>query len=135
MRWRHTRSRIPATMSAPPVGQAPARGDHRRLYPLIVRTVSLEAQEEADHAEIDRRRIRHKTYASFQLPIEDRIVVHDAMEKLSLMQRRVLYYLFLRRPHAAGNGETHRHLTATRLSRARQVPHQAPGAAQRQLTQ
>lgn len=59
-----------------------------------LRTVSLEAAAEADQTGIDRRRIRHRVYASFHLPIEDRIVLHDAMEKLSLLQRRVLYYLF-----------------------------------------
>jgi len=80
-----------------------------------LRTVSLEAEEEADHAEIDRRRIRHRTYASFQLPIEDRIVLHDAMEKLSLLQRRVLYHLFfadLTQPEVARRiGISQRHVS------------------------
>ena len=79
-----------------------------------LRTVSLEA-EEADHAEIDRRRIRHRAYASFQLPIEDRIVLHDAMEKLSLLQRRVLYYFFfadLTQPETAKRiGISQRHVS------------------------
>ncbi len=40
------------------------------------------------------RRIRHLRYESFHLPVEDRIAVLQAMEKLSELQRKVLYLLF-----------------------------------------
>jgi len=40
------------------------------------------------------RRIRHLRYESFQLPVEDRITVQQAMERLTELQRKVLYLLF-----------------------------------------
>lgn len=40
------------------------------------------------------RRIRHLRYESFQLPVEDRIAVLQAMERLTELQRKVLYLLF-----------------------------------------
>lgn len=40
------------------------------------------------------RRIRHLRYESFQLPVEDRITVLQAMERLTELQRKVLYLLF-----------------------------------------
>lgn len=61
-----------------------------------VRTIPLEAGEQDDDPEVDQRLIRHKSYMSFQLPIEDRIVLHEAFEKLSSLQRQVLYQLFFR---------------------------------------
>ena len=38
--------------------------------------------------------IAHQRYVSLQLPIEDRIVLIQAMENLADLQRRVVYYLF-----------------------------------------
>lgn len=62
-----------------------------------VRTTSLDTEEADDgRPDIDRRLIRHRAYASFQLPIEDRIALYDALDRLSALQRRVLYYLFFR---------------------------------------
>jgi len=40
------------------------------------------------------RHIRHLRYDSFQLPVEDRIAVQQAMERLTEFQRKVLYLLF-----------------------------------------
>ncbi len=59
-----------------------------------VRTVSLDAGEDEEQLEFDYRRIRHRAYASFHLPIEDKIVLYQAIERLNLLQRRVVYYLF-----------------------------------------
>ncbi len=59
-----------------------------------VRTVSLDVQEDEGQFTLDRRRIRHRVYVSFHLPIEDKIVLYQATDRLSLLQRRVLYYLF-----------------------------------------
>lgn len=42
------------------------------------------------------RRIRHLRYQTLQLPVEDRIAVQQAMERLSELQRKVLYLLFYR---------------------------------------
>lgn len=44
--------------------------------------------------EIDVSNIKTLQYESFQLPIEDRIVLHQALQKLSVMQRRVMHALF-----------------------------------------
>jgi RNA polymerase sigma-B factor len=60
------------------------------------RAVPLDAADEDEQPEVSRRRIRHRAYVSFQLPIEDKIVLYQAMERLTLLQRRVLYYLFFR---------------------------------------
>ncbi|MCL6551759.1 MAG: sigma-70 family RNA polymerase sigma factor [Firmicutes bacterium] len=60
----------------------------------VVATASLDGDDEAP--EIDRRAIRHRAYVSFQLPVEDRIVLYDAIERLSALQRRVIYLLFFR---------------------------------------
>jgi RNA polymerase sigma-B factor len=38
--------------------------------------------------------IAHQRYVSLQLPIEDRIVLTEAMERLATLQRQVVYYLF-----------------------------------------
>lgn len=69
-----------------------------------VRTVSMDATEEDDDPEIRRDLIRHQAYVSFQLPIEDKIVLYEAIEKLTARQRQVLYHLFFRdrsQPEAA----------------------------------
>ncbi len=59
-----------------------------------VRTVSLDAADDEEQVQFDHRRIRHRAYISFHLPIEDKIVLYQALERLSLLQRRVVYYLF-----------------------------------------
>jgi RNA polymerase sigma-B factor len=60
----------------------------------VLRTVALETDEESGDLRVDRERIRHKTHISFQLPIEDRVVLMEALESLNSLQRKVLYYLF-----------------------------------------
>lgn len=61
----------------------------------VLRTVSLEGgEEDGGDLRVDRDRIRHRTHVSFQLPIEDRVVLMEAMESLNSLQRKVLYYLF-----------------------------------------
>jgi len=47
-----------------------------------------------ERQEIRRDIIAHKRYVSFQLPIEDRIVLLKAVERLADLQRKVVYYLF-----------------------------------------
>ncbi|MEW6244728.1 MAG: sigma-70 family RNA polymerase sigma factor [Bacillota bacterium] len=46
--------------------------------------------------EVDLNRIHGKRYESFRLPIEDRIVLEQAIEKLSDLQRKVIFLLFYR---------------------------------------
>ncbi|MGH2375915.1 MAG: sigma-70 family RNA polymerase sigma factor [bacterium] len=60
----------------------------------MLRTISLETDEEGGDLRVDRDRIRHRSHISFQLPIEDRVMLVEAMESLSSLQRKVLYYLF-----------------------------------------
>ncbi|MEW6424248.1 MAG: sigma-70 family RNA polymerase sigma factor [Bacillota bacterium] len=47
-------------------------------------------------AELDFSRVRHLRYESFHLPIEDRIAVRQALEKLNKLQRKVVYLIFYR---------------------------------------
>lgn len=91
-------------------------------------TTSLDSVEPRDEFEINRRLIRHKSYTSFQLPIEDRIVLYEALEKLTTLQRQVLYHLFFRdmsQPKAAKSmGISQRHVSrvlATALTRLREL--------------
>ncbi len=60
----------------------------------VLRTVSIEADEEGADLRVDRDRIRHRTHISFQLPIEDRVTLMEALESLTALQRKVVYYLF-----------------------------------------
>ncbi|BAF59329.1 DNA-directed RNA polymerase specialized sigma subunit [Pelotomaculum thermopropionicum SI] len=46
--------------------------------------------------EIDVSKIRSQRYESFQLPVEDRIVLRQAVEKLTELQRRVIAMLFFK---------------------------------------
>ncbi len=44
----------------------------------------------------DRQAMRSRRQESFALPIEDRIVLYDALDKLSGFQRRIVYLLFFK---------------------------------------
>ncbi|HHX50490.1 MAG TPA: sigma-70 family RNA polymerase sigma factor [Clostridia bacterium] len=44
--------------------------------------------------EVDLSRIRSIRYESFQLPIEDKILLYHALEKLSELQKKVVYLVF-----------------------------------------
>ena len=44
----------------------------------------------------DPRTVRHLRHESFALPIEDRITLYDALDKLSAFQRRLIYLLFFK---------------------------------------
>lgn len=59
-----------------------------------LRTISLESDDEGGDLRVDRDRIRHRSHMSFQLPIEDRVTLLEAMESLTSLQRKVIYYLF-----------------------------------------
>lgn len=60
----------------------------------VLRTTSIEGDEDGSDLRVDRDRIRHRTHISFQLPIEDRVMLMEALESLTAMQRKVVYYLF-----------------------------------------
>lgn len=46
--------------------------------------------------DLDMKQVKHLYYESFQLPIEDKIVVRQAMDRLNELQRRVIYLIFYR---------------------------------------
>lgn len=46
--------------------------------------------------EVDLSKIRAEKHETFKLPIEDRLVLQQAIEKLSRLQQKVIYYLFYR---------------------------------------
>jgi len=48
----------------------------------------------ASEANVRREMITHQRYVSFQLPVEDRIVLLQAIERLADLQRKIVYYLF-----------------------------------------
>jgi RNA polymerase sigma-B factor len=59
-----------------------------------LRTIALETDEDSGELRVDRERIRHRAHVTFQLPIEDRLVLLEAMESLNSLQKKVLFYLF-----------------------------------------
>jgi len=52
--------------------------------------------DEDMHLHVDPSRMRSLRLESFALPIEDKIALHDAIDKLSAFQRRLIYLLFFR---------------------------------------
>jgi RNA polymerase sigma-B factor len=48
------------------------------------------------HAGADRRQLHALRQESFVLPVEDRIALYEALDKLSAFQRRLIYLLFFR---------------------------------------
>ena len=67
----------------------------------IFRVASLEAPESnglegEQEMSLDRRKIRSLRAETGQLPIEDKIVLHEALRKLKTLERRVVYALFYR---------------------------------------
>lgn len=59
-----------------------------------LRTISLDSEEEGGELQVDRERIKHKSFISFALPIEDRLMLAAAMESLNSLQRKLVYFLF-----------------------------------------
>ena len=47
-------------------------------------------------ATADRTLVRARRQESFVLPIEDRLVLYDALDKLSSFQKRIVYLLFFK---------------------------------------
>jgi RNA polymerase sigma-B factor len=47
-------------------------------------------------AEAERSSVRSLRFESFSLPIEDRIALYDALDKLSAFERKIIYLLFFR---------------------------------------
>lgn len=60
----------------------------------VLRTISLETDEETGELRVDRDRGRTRGVPATPIPIEDRLTLMGAIEKLNPLQRRVLYYLF-----------------------------------------
>lgn len=59
------------------------------------RTLRLEAPHDADdYLEVDPEKFRSRDYLTLQLPVEDRIVVENAVRRLKELERKVIYYFF-----------------------------------------
>jgi RNA polymerase sigma-B factor len=57
--------------------------------------VSLDEEREGDDGAPIAQRDRISTkHAAGALPVEDRVLINDAVERLSGLQRKVIYYLF-----------------------------------------
>ncbi len=60
-----------------------------------LRVASLdEVLERSSGQPVDRGKIVHQRYDTFRLPVEDRILIADALDRLSALQRKVIFYLF-----------------------------------------
>lgn len=61
----------------------------------VVHVESLDAlMETSGGRTVRREKIVHRYYETFHLPVEDKILLAEAIEKLSALQRKVIYYLF-----------------------------------------
>src|SRR5438309_1508206 len=68
---------------------------HARLTTLFMRLVSLDEEREGDDGAPIAQRDRITTkHAAGSMPVEDRVLIADAIERLSGLQRKVIYYLF-----------------------------------------
>jgi RNA polymerase sigma-B factor len=87
------------------LGRTPTRGEIAGRMNLTENAVLeiLRAHNQAqvhsisdlvEHQEVRRDVIAHQRYVSFQLPVEDRMVLLKAVERLADLQRKVIYYLF-----------------------------------------
>jgi RNA polymerase sigma factor (sigma-70 family) len=91
--------------------QAPSVGDIARETNLteeavlevmrtrsVFRVASLDAESDNSDSEsaiaLDRRKIRSQRHVTGQLPVEDRIVLDEAVQKLKGLEKRVIFYLF-----------------------------------------
>ena len=79
---------------------------HGDVPPIAVIAAQLNVKEEAvtevmraglvPLEDLDLRKMRSASYESFRLPLEDRILVQQALHRLSRLQRQVVYALFFR---------------------------------------
>lgn len=61
------------------------------------KVVRMEAPSDSgdhDYLEVDPEKFKSRDYHTLQLPIEDRIVVEGALDKLKELERKVLYYFY-----------------------------------------
>lgn len=56
--------------------------------------LSLNADSGGKSETIDYERIRAIRYETFKLPLEDRLVIEDAVEKLVLLEKKIVYLFF-----------------------------------------
>lgn len=50
--------------------------------------------DEGERRSLSPERIKSPEYRSFQLPIEDKMVLYDALDRLSEVEKRVVYFIF-----------------------------------------
>jgi RNA polymerase sigma-B factor len=63
----------------------------------MARTVRMEApsdQGDDDYLEVDPEKFKSRDYVTLQLPLEDRIVLESALDKLKELEKKVLYYFY-----------------------------------------
>lgn len=60
------------------------------------RIVRMEAPSDSDddYLEVDPEKFKSRDYVTLQLPLEDRIVLESALDKLKELERKVLYYFY-----------------------------------------
>src|SRR5205823_2293950 len=60
----------------------------------IVRMESAGEDGDDDYLEVDPEKFRSKEYVTLELPLEDRIVLEAALDKLKELERKVLHYFY-----------------------------------------
>jgi len=60
----------------------------------IVRLEGPSDAEETDYFEVDPEKLRSRDYVTFELPVEDKIVLEGALVRLKELEKNVLHYFF-----------------------------------------
>lgn len=77
------------------LGQEPSVEDISREINLTEEGVRLALMAEVINIEdVDLVKIKSRYYENFQLPIEDKIALEEALKSLTDLQKQVIYYLF-----------------------------------------
>ena len=83
-----TQERLKSTGELPPINEL--------ALALNVRAESVQAVMRAGLVPLEKGEIRSLKYESFKLPIEDKILLQQALQRLGELQRRVIGLLFFR---------------------------------------
>jgi RNA polymerase sigma-B factor len=103
----------------------------------LVRTLSLDAEDEDGQLKVDLNRAHGQPHAWFGPPLEDRMLLIDALEQLNPLQRTVVFYIFFtdltQADTAARIGVSQKHVSrvlASALHRLRELlaPERVPSA-------
>ena len=118
------------------LGLAPEALTEILLTRQAVRTLSLDAEDDEGQPTVDLNQSGRRHGQVLEFSLDDRLAVVDALERLNLLQRSVIFYIFFtdltQAETAARIGISQKHVSrvlATALLRLRQLLEPAPAAS------